>query len=310
MKNPVILSPERTRPVILSPERSEGRRILSSTTLAIAFVLTSTTACVTTESAPVSVAPAVQTAQDPMSAEVIERDAMARLDDMGPQGLAMKNNANQRKAFIEDLRRTRALATEAVNAGVDKDPVFQQRLAAQREHILATMYVDSVMKAKINEASLRKYFNGNRAAFTKHQRSAFHIVTKEEGAARAAINALREPGVNLETLTVEFAPSAPEGATSGDLGTFTRGQMLKPLEDAVFSTNVGQVYPEPVKTDFGWHAILVTGDIPPKPVKFEDVRDEVDRKYRSELHRQIVDKSLSTGDTDPKNTNTAKSAVR
>ena len=252
-------------------------------------------ACVTAEtgkSPAVTASVAASAPADPLSADVVERDALARLDDMGPQGIAMKNNANQRKAFIEDLRRTRALATEAVKAGVDQDPVFTQRLEAQREHILATMYVDSVLKSKTTEAALRKYFKNNRAAFAKHQRSAFHIVTREESAARAAIAALQEPGANLETLVQEFGPSAPEGAKSGDLGTFSRGQMLKPLEEAVFSTNVGQVYPEPVKTEFGWHAILVTGDIPPKPVKFEDVRDEVAQKYRSEIHQEIVAKSM------------------
>jgi|GEM_PF-1679328 len=275
-----------------------SRRILSLPLCSILASVTLLAACVTTESenvaaVPIKVSPAAAPViEDPLAPAVLERDAMTRLDDMGPQGLALKNNANQRKAFIEDLRRTRALAIEAVKAGVDKDPVFTQRLEAQREHLLANMYVDSVLKSKTSEAALRKYFKNNRATFEKHQRSAFHIVTKEESAARAAISALREPGVNLETLVEEFAPSEPEGAKSGDLGTFARGQMLKPLEDAVFVTNVGQVYPEPVKTEFGWHAILVTGDIPPKPVKFEDVRDDVAQKYRSELHRQIVAKSM------------------
>lgn len=260
----------------------------------ICMVTGTMAACVTTESDPVAGREASHASPDSlelMSPEAIERDAMARLDDMGPQGLAMKNNANQRKAFMEDLQRTRSLATQAVRAGIDKDPLFQQRLDAQREHILATMYVDSVMKSKVNESALRKYFKNNQAAFTKHQRSAFHIVTREEAAARAAIAALQEPGVDLNTLVQEFSPSAPEGAKSGDLGTFSRGQMLRPLEDAVFTTSVGKVHPEPVKTSFGWHAILVTGEIPPKPVKFEDVREEVEQKYRAELHQQIVSKS-------------------
>lgn len=234
------------------------------------------------------------TVEDPLAEAVIERDALSRLDDMGPQGAAMKNNANQRKVFVEDLRRTRTLATDAVKAGVDQNPLFTQRLEAQREHILASMYIESYVKNKTNDAALRKYFQDNRAEFTKHQRRAFHIVTREEAAARAAISALREPNANLEILVKEFAPSAPEGAKSGDLGTFTKGQMLKSLEDAVFSTKVGQVHERPVKTEFGWHAVLVTGEVPPKNVTFEEVRDEVEKSYQSYLHREIVSKATAT----------------
>ena len=116
--------------VILSAAKNPNfRRVILSAaknpfpnSLLLSFALT---ACATTAPKP----PAVE---NPLSEAVIERDALARLDDMGPQGIAMKNNANQRKAFIEDLRRTRTLAADAMKSGVDQNPLFIQRLTAQR----------------------------------------------------------------------------------------------------------------------------------------------------------------------------------
>ena len=61
----------------------------------------------------------------------------------------------------------------------------------------------------------------------------------------------------------EFAKAAkevslcPSGENGGDLGYFTRGQMVKEFEDAAFSMEVGQVS-NPIKTQFGYHLIYLT----------------------------------------------------
>jgi parvulin-like peptidyl-prolyl isomerase len=238
------------------------------------------------------------TAKDSTSSEnllsdaVLERDAHARLDDLGVQGAAIRNNANQRAAFIEDLRRTRALAAQAVADGLDATPQFKQRLESQRENILAGLYLEKQFALHANEAAQRAFFEKNRERFSRPQRSAFHIVTKSEASARAAIDALRKPRAKRTEILKAFAPSTPDGVSSGNLGTFTRGQMLKPIDDVVFSTPVGEVHPNPVRTVHGWHAIEVTSEIVPKLVTFEDVRAEVENDLKSELHRRIVQDAI------------------
>lgn len=84
---------------------------------------------------------------------------------------------------------------------------------------------------------------------------ASHILIKTE---EEAIN-LKEriiAGEAFGTIAAEnsICPSARNG---GDLGFFGRGQMVREFEDAAFGLNVGEIS-DPVKTNFGWHLILVT----------------------------------------------------
>jgi peptidyl-prolyl cis-trans isomerase C len=79
-----------------------------------------------------------------------------------------------------------------------------------------------------------------------------HILVKTETEAKN-IKARLDKGEKFGAIaqTVSLCPSGKKG---GDLGTFTRGQMVKEFEKAAFLLEKGQVS-EPVKTQFGYHII-------------------------------------------------------
>jgi len=63
-------------------------------------------------------------------------------------------------------------------------------------------------------------------------------------------------GKPFEDVAAEHS-HCPSGANGGDLGFFGRGQMVGEFENAAFDLNVGELS-DPVRTNFGWHLILVT----------------------------------------------------
>ncbi len=67
-----------------------------------------------------------------------------------------------------------------------------------------------------------------------------------------------EKGADIGKLAKQYS-TCPSGKRGGDLGSFGRGQMVKPFERAAFVLNVGETTKEPVKTQFGYHIIKRLG---------------------------------------------------
>ena len=85
---------------------------------------------------------------------------------------------------------------------------------------------------------------------------ASHILVKDEPTAKQLKTQI-EQGASFEDMARQHS-SCPSKAKGGDLGWFGRGQMVKPFEEAAFSTAQNQIS-APVKTQFGYHLIKVTG---------------------------------------------------
>ena len=79
-----------------------------------------------------------------------------------------------------------------------------------------------------------------------------HILVEHEYEVKDIQRKLEE-GTSFEELARDFS-KCPSGQEGGDLGHFSRGQMVKPFEEAAFGLEVGQIS-DPVKTQFGFHLI-------------------------------------------------------
>jgi parvulin-like peptidyl-prolyl isomerase len=89
-----------------------------------------------------------------------------------------------------------------------------------------------------------------------NQVRASHILVDDEATAKDLKTKI-EKGASFESMARDHS-SCPSSAKGGDLGWFGKGQMVKPFEEAAFSTPENQVS-APIKTQFGYHLIKVTG---------------------------------------------------
>ncbi len=86
------------------------------------------------------------------------------------------------------------------------------------------------------------------------------------------IQAKLAEGADFAELAKEFSDDVVSGQNGGELGTFVRGQMVPEFEEVAFSQAVGTIS-EPVRTQFGYHLINVTGKEAAKPLSDEEKKE-------------------------------------
>ncbi len=87
-----------------------------------------------------------------------------------------------------------------------------------------------------------------------------HILIKDKATGKTKLDSLKTvigKSNNFAEMAKQYSEDPGSGAQGGDLGKFSRGQMVKPFEDACFNGAVGSL--QIVESDFGWHLIEVTG---------------------------------------------------
>ncbi len=103
----------------------------------------------------------------------------------------------------------------------------------------------------VTEEEIKQYYEDNKDQFAK--RDASHILVEDEKTAKE-VKAKLDKGEDFAALAKEYSKDTANAANGGELGTFSRGQMVKEFEDAAFALKEGEIS-EPIKTQFGYHII-------------------------------------------------------
>jgi peptidyl-prolyl cis-trans isomerase C len=176
----------------------------------------------------------------------------------------------------------------------------------QRDLALKKLIEDEIVpKVTVSESEIRAFYDNNPETFKQPERvKASHILIKVDPKADSAqkaeakkkidmVQAKLQKGEDFGALAKKYSegPSAPKG---GDLGYFSRGQMVKPFEDAAFGMKPGEVSGM-VETRFGYHLIKVTDKTPEGTIPFADVKEKLgeflkQRKIQEEI--QVYVKNL------------------
>ncbi len=151
-------------------------------------------------------------------------------------------------------------------------------------------------KLTVSDEEVKTYYDSNMNSFKKpEQVKASHILIKAESQADESqkagahkklemIEGKLQKGEDFGTLAEEYS-EGPSSAKGGDLGYFSRGQMVKPFEDAAFALQPGEVSGI-VETRFGYHLIKVTDKTPETTLAYDEIKERLREYLKQEKRRR------------------------
>jgi len=260
------------------------RPIAFATIAALLFVLPAASGCSKNSS---SEAPA--SASDPVIArvngvDIKQSDLALAEEDVGADMQAASPEA-KREHLISYLADIIMVTQAADKKNLADDPDFKRRLAFLRSKLLMGYELQQEAKTALTDEALKQtYDEAVKSMSGQEEVRARHILVEGEDEAKAIIEQLKG-GADFAKLAKEKSKD-PGAAEGGDLGYFTKDQMVPEFADVAFKMYPGQLS-NPVKTQFGWHVIKVEDKRTKQPPEFEKVKDQIEaylaRKAQSDF---------------------------
>ncbi|MDA8083467.1 MAG: peptidylprolyl isomerase [Nitrospiraceae bacterium] len=146
--------------------------------------------------------------------------------------------------------------------------------------------------SKVTDQEVKDYYEKHKQDFsTTSQIRASHILVKTEAEANAVLERLKK-GEKFEDLARKLSIDKGSAKNGGDLGYFTRGQMVPEFEKAAAALKVGEIS-RPVKTSFGYHIIKVTDKKAGPVIEFDRIKDLISQKLSGERQKEAFDKYVA-----------------
>ena len=179
-------------------------------------------------------------------------------------------------------------------------------LAEMRVAMDIILSIEEYMEKTITEEELEKYFTENTGAFNGETVTVSHILVDTRGVedeaklkeAKEKIDKIKKEldgGADFVQLAKAHSDCPVSAKTGGDLGPIKRGETVKELTDVAYATDVNSIS-DPVKTQYGYHIIMVTDKQEGKDVKFEEIKDKVKVALHNEKTFNLTQDLLKNSD--------------
>ena len=192
--------------------------------------------------------------------------------------------------IVNELINEHLITKKAYKDKLDQKKEIIELVKKNKDQIMAKYWLNSFLKNQTAEEQIKDFYNKYIKNFKSYKEyNASHILVKDKDKALEIIKKLKiKSEFSKLAKTHSIGPSKQNG---GNLGWFGPGQMVKEFEKATFKLKKGMITKNPVKTQFGYHIIMLNDIRNSKPKKLNNIKqniiDRIKKQSLSNLEKEI-----------------------
>ncbi|HEU0265678.1 MAG TPA: peptidyl-prolyl cis-trans isomerase [Geobacterales bacterium] len=207
--------------------------------------------------------------------------------NLPPQYKAMADTVEGQHQILDTMVIRELMLEEAKKEKVDKLPEVEAKLADLKKQLIIGEFLNK--RATVTDDELKKVYEENKASFKMgEQVRASHILVATEAEARTILDELKK-GADFAALAKGRSIDKSSGIVGGDLGWFSRQNMVPAFANAAFALKEGQLS-APVKSQYGYHLIKLTGRRPAGFVPFEEMKEQIKARLSQQRQPEVFQK--------------------
>ena len=213
-------------------------------------------------------------------------------EEIGGNVPAQMTPEQKREYLITYITDVIVLAQAAEQQRLSDKPEVQRQVAFERNKVLMEALLRNAGKAALTDDAMHKVYDEAVKKMTNEEEvHARHILVASEDEAKAIVTQLKG-GADFAAIAKEKSKD-PGAANGGDLGYFTKDQMVPEFAEAAFKLDKGQIS-DPVHTQFGWHIIKVEDKRTKPTPSFDQVKGQIENFVAHRAQAELVDNLRKT----------------
>ncbi len=205
------------------------------------------------------------------------------------------DNAQGRAMVLEQLIANKLFYLDAQKNMYEYNAEFKAQLQKVKEDMLTSFAMSKVLETikPATEEEMKAFYEENKENFAAGESvNASHILVDSEEKAKELLVKINAGEISFEDAAHKES-SCPSSENGGNLGEFTRGQMVPEFDAAVFAMQVGEVA-GPVQTQFGYHLIKLNAKNDAKTYTYDEIKgrladmvmkDKQQKAYQSKINQ-------------------------
>jgi len=206
---------------------------------------------------------------------------------------AVSQNKELRVRFLDNLVTKKMLIKTAQKSGIKEDAEMKRKVDEFRNELILDKYLKSKLgDIKVTDAEAKAYYEKHKDEFTTPKEvRARHILVKTQEEANKVYQELKK-GADFAQLAKKYSIDKASAQKGGELGFFTKGDMVKAFSEAAFALKPGEIS-KPVKTPFGYHIIQVEEVKASQQKGFKDVKEDIKKRLLQEKQQAAFDRLVA-----------------